>query len=202
MIYIIKTESTPSFIKVGYTKEDIQDRLSKIQVGCPHQITLLATSDGEMDYEKSIHKELDDHRVRGEWFKWNNEVEKVLINLGFQIVSNMKVKRGRQSKKSFVETRFRERNFPNIPRPVLLSEFCEIHGLSEDEVASFETEKTSFFIALASPFEIFQKSGHTVSSKNTDDTNEYRFIIPRKLYNLNRHYEIMEKISRSLAIKS
>ncbi len=69
MIYAIKAIGTP-FIKFGVTRGDqIGKRLAELQVGCPHELALLAISDWPDTTERQIHWYLAPLLERGEWFR-------------------------------------------------------------------------------------------------------------------------------------
>ncbi len=66
-IYFLQMERS-GFIKIGYTATDAAKRMAQLQTGQPDRIKLLGTMPGTMDDEKSIHRELSEYRVNGEWF--------------------------------------------------------------------------------------------------------------------------------------
>ena len=70
MIYVIRAEGT-DFVKVGYAKNSVYLRLSELQIGCPHVLTLVAMNNGNLTLERQLHRKLKASglHVRGEWFK-------------------------------------------------------------------------------------------------------------------------------------
>jgi hypothetical protein len=62
------------FIKIGWSKTDPQGRLDCMQVGCPHELRLLATVPGSCTEERRWHLRFDWLRVRGEWFEPDDEL--------------------------------------------------------------------------------------------------------------------------------
>lgn len=68
MIYFIVAEETNS-VKIGYTGGDPLDRLSDLQTGNHHKLSLIATAEGDRDFEKRLHERFASDRVQGEWFK-------------------------------------------------------------------------------------------------------------------------------------
>jgi len=63
MIYVLEILNQ-KYIKIGYTKDDIEKRISSLQTGNPFEIKLLFTVDGSILQEKTIHKALDDAMFR------------------------------------------------------------------------------------------------------------------------------------------
>lgn len=72
MIYFIKGGK---FTKIGYTGSDVEGRIASLQTGCPYNIELLGVIDGDVELERSLHKQLEKYRVRGEWFDLPDSVE-------------------------------------------------------------------------------------------------------------------------------
>ena len=68
MIYFI-TDVT--YIKIGYTKNDIQKRLKQLQTSNAKKLYLLGWMEGNMVDEKRLHTIFGKYKVRynGEWFK-------------------------------------------------------------------------------------------------------------------------------------
>jgi len=65
-VYFISAAGGP--IKIGYTN-DIQERLTRLQVSNHKEIRLLLKMPGTRETEAAIHRLFDAHRIRGEWFK-------------------------------------------------------------------------------------------------------------------------------------
>jgi len=76
VIYFIGTEDGHS-IKIGYA-DDPRARLDTLQTGCPQRLALLAYMDGGPHEERALHKRLAAHRIRGEWFKPNPELDEIM----------------------------------------------------------------------------------------------------------------------------
>lgn len=57
------------FVKVGFTKGDVSERIAKLQTGCPLPLQLIATGPGGRYMERSLHDLLKRFRVHGEWFR-------------------------------------------------------------------------------------------------------------------------------------
>ena len=79
--------SSDGFIKIGITS-DIVERLRNFQVCTPHELTVLASFDGDSYQEWEYHQRFADHRVRGEWFRSHPdilaEIERLLTILATQ----------------------------------------------------------------------------------------------------------------------
>lgn len=57
------------FIKIGFTRRHISERMAKLQTGCPLPLQLIATGPGGRFMEIRIHEILRGFRVHGEWFQ-------------------------------------------------------------------------------------------------------------------------------------
>lgn len=67
MIYFIQDEIDKS-IKIGYTSNNVDKRLSAIQISNPRRIILLCIEDGDVFKEKELHKLFSEYKIHGEWF--------------------------------------------------------------------------------------------------------------------------------------
>lgn len=67
MVYCMESEG---FYKIGVTRYGIRKRLQSIQTGNPFEVKLLwAKRTNNMGkYERTIHQQLKDSHVRGEWY--------------------------------------------------------------------------------------------------------------------------------------
>jgi hypothetical protein len=68
-VYFIGIEGS-NLVKIGYTSNSPQKRLSNLQVGSPHKLYLirhLSVLD-PVEAERVIHKDLQQYRKQGEWF--------------------------------------------------------------------------------------------------------------------------------------
>ena len=65
-VYAIHAVGTES-VKIG-TANRPESRLRELQVGCPHELRIIATAQGGMPFERILHKFLRKARVRGEWY--------------------------------------------------------------------------------------------------------------------------------------
>lgn len=77
MIYVIHASGT-RFVKIGKADNPLK-RIGELQVGCPHELCILAMADWCDDLEISIHRVLVNDWVRGEWFEMSDNVS-ILVN--------------------------------------------------------------------------------------------------------------------------
>lgn len=54
-------------IKIGYSA-DLKGRMSTLATSAPDRLTLITTIEGSQQFERAIHKHLDEYRIKGEWF--------------------------------------------------------------------------------------------------------------------------------------
>ena len=78
-IYFILNKELNS-IKIGYTA-DIIKRFDNLQTGNSSTLILLGKIMGGFKLETHIHKILKEFRIRGEWYKYNKEVEEYVNKL-------------------------------------------------------------------------------------------------------------------------
>lgn len=76
MIYFALDKAAGT-IKIGYSATP-PSRLSNLQVGNSNELVILGTIEGERDKEKVIHGELDEHHVRGDWFRTNPDIARYI----------------------------------------------------------------------------------------------------------------------------
>lgn len=79
VVYMVGTEGDP-YIKVGYASE-LSSRMVNMQVGSPRKLIILAVFAGDLKAEAALHRELQDHHVRGEWFEYE-EAKALALRLG------------------------------------------------------------------------------------------------------------------------
>lgn len=72
-IYFVKSTYNHE-IKIGFTSGDVFKRLSSLQTSHPYQLELLTTIPGDTVFEKSLHKQFEQYRLKGEWFKPHPEL--------------------------------------------------------------------------------------------------------------------------------
>lgn len=80
-LYLIRC-SNSNFYKVG-SSENPEDRLRKLQVGCPYPLSLIYKHPFKKAHkiEKFLHKKYSDKRKTGEWFELSGTKSVNLIRL-------------------------------------------------------------------------------------------------------------------------
>lgn len=80
MIYFIY-DSTNNAVKIGKTSDDgVYTRLSMLQIGNPTELKLLGVMPGYTEEEEMLHEQFNTYRIRGEWFKYINEVKEFILS--------------------------------------------------------------------------------------------------------------------------
>jgi len=72
-LYIMQAHGSGA-IKIGRTN-DVGRRLSELQTSNPAEIRILIVLEGQGNRERSLHRRLVDHRLRGEWFSYEGLAE-------------------------------------------------------------------------------------------------------------------------------
>ena len=80
MIYFISDGNT--FIKIGYTVNDVMSRLSSLQVGNPKELKIEMVIEGSEADEKALHDRFASYRYRGEWFYFVQEIKGYMMGEG------------------------------------------------------------------------------------------------------------------------
>lgn len=75
MIYFIRSGKS-DYVKIGYCSGEPKHRLSRLQIGNPEKLQLLAVAPGERWDEERWHCDFRHLRVRGEWFRWEADLQK------------------------------------------------------------------------------------------------------------------------------
>jgi len=66
-------------VKVGWAR-DPRARRKELQVASPYPLKLVGAKPGTVRDERSIHYDLSETRLRGEWFKRSDELEELIKN--------------------------------------------------------------------------------------------------------------------------
>lgn len=77
-VYAIRSEC--GLVKIGWSSDPIR-RLSKIQSDTPNKCVLVGAYVGGRDLEAEIHDQLRPWRVRGEWFRNDGGVSRMLASM-------------------------------------------------------------------------------------------------------------------------
>jgi hypothetical protein len=57
------------YVKIGFTKGIIDERIAALQTGCPEKIEVYAVLDGSPSYEARLHRRFASCGTQGEWFR-------------------------------------------------------------------------------------------------------------------------------------
>jgi hypothetical protein len=88
MIYLIYNTENKA-VKIGYSNNP-QKRLVSLQTSNSSKLMLIHTEEGDIIKEKLIHYELNDARLSGEWFIYDN-VKDRLLDLLYNFSGNIEV---------------------------------------------------------------------------------------------------------------
>ena len=72
MIYFVRSYN--QHIKIGYSN-DPEYRVKSLQTGCPTKLHLQAIMNGNSQTESGLHELFAHLRVRGEWFRYTEELK-------------------------------------------------------------------------------------------------------------------------------
>ena len=72
-VYFLRERRKNGFIKIGSTT-GLPARIRTLQQGNPHELKIIATIPGCYNVEKTIRKNLEAFKFRGEWFEPADEV--------------------------------------------------------------------------------------------------------------------------------
>ncbi len=73
-LYFIKCGD---YVKIG-TSRSVKDRIDQLQTGNPQEIEVLAVFEEQAFREYAIHKTFVHLNIRGEWFRYTEEIENYL----------------------------------------------------------------------------------------------------------------------------
>ena len=80
MIYLVNAENTDLY-KIGYTSVGAETRLKALQTGSPYKLNIIKQADGSISKEKYIQNWFYYKKTRGEWFKFNDDDVKNVIDM-------------------------------------------------------------------------------------------------------------------------
>lgn len=84
MIYFIHALGT-GFVKIGRCKDSPARRMKSHQIGCPHELRLVATCDGNAKTERALHERFAKSHERGEWFRLDQELVDFIESAGLSV---------------------------------------------------------------------------------------------------------------------
>ncbi len=76
-IYIIEDKQSKAF-KVGIAKNP-NARLTELQVGNPHKLTLTEVKPGKLKDEQKLQNTFESSRLNGEWFRFYESGDEILV---------------------------------------------------------------------------------------------------------------------------
>lgn len=68
-------------IKIGFSV-DVDFRVGQLQTGSPVELRLIGCVQGDRELERSLHVELAEHHIRGEWFRPTVAVRDAMRRIG------------------------------------------------------------------------------------------------------------------------
>lgn len=71
-VYLIGSKAA-GILKIGFTT-DIKKRFQDLQQNNPYDLEILKVKKGSLDTERILLKKFKHLKLRGEWFKWDNEI--------------------------------------------------------------------------------------------------------------------------------
>lgn len=77
-VYFIGLDGNDSVVKIGRTSKSIVDRISSLQTAHYETLVLLAAMQMPAQAEKWVHHALKDCRIRGEWFRRTDKVNRII----------------------------------------------------------------------------------------------------------------------------
>jgi predicted ATPase len=79
-IYFIATDALDA-VKIGHTLGPVSERYRVLQTACPLQLKILVSTDGSVRDERDLHARFADLRIRGEWFRREGGLQRLLAQL-------------------------------------------------------------------------------------------------------------------------
>lgn len=64
-------------VKIG-TASNVGKRLQALQIGNPRQLICIKQVPGDAEVEKLIHEAYADYRIRGEWYRYESEMKRLI----------------------------------------------------------------------------------------------------------------------------
>lgn len=128
MIYFIKHTE---YVKIGYTN-NIQDRLSQLQVSCPVKLSVLGLVEGTMDDEFLYHLKFKYLHSSGEWFKHTSELDEFIDTLSKDLMWKYGFEQHTSSPIGVIKS-------CRLEKQLSLEELGEKLGVSKQAVLDMET---------------------------------------------------------------
>jgi T5orf172 domain len=79
MVYFILAHKTQR-LKIGYSEDGkVDERFHYLRRDNADDLELLGRVPGDLEYETSLHAEIEPYRIHNEWFDWTAEEVKNLV---------------------------------------------------------------------------------------------------------------------------
>lgn len=80
-VYFAYCQGYVSYVKIGFCTVSPQSRIAALQTGCPDRIRLIGWFDETTQrFERRVHEEFKEFRIRGEWFFYDELILEYLVN--------------------------------------------------------------------------------------------------------------------------
>ena len=79
-IYFLLAENIDA-IKIGFTRNDIKERMRHYSCHSPYDFDLLKIIEGTMLEEAALHKRFVKYKIRSEWFVYSDEIKEFIDKL-------------------------------------------------------------------------------------------------------------------------
>jgi hypothetical protein len=181
MIYVLKTRGlNPPLIKIGTARKSMTDRIKSLQTGCPHILDLVYAKNGGLKEERALHLKLKEHRVTGEWFRWNSDTMKELgLKDNCKPIDPANPESFLTPRQKQINYLFRRGNYINSLHPQTFELFLSRHQYKKEEFFDFPKRKRKFHLVLSNAKEIRSYFGSLESCLNDkDEEKEQYFIMP------------------------
>jgi hypothetical protein len=82
VVYFVAAGNPPEAIKIGRSC-DVTLRVGSIQTGNHLPVRLLGVVPGGLDLERALHRRFAHLQLQGEWFRWDDEIARVVADVPF-----------------------------------------------------------------------------------------------------------------------
>lgn len=83
-VYFIQANAPSGPVKIGYTGRRVSQRLAEGQTFAPEELTVLVEAPGTTADEAKLHRLFAHQRVRGEWFRYEGELQELVMMLALE----------------------------------------------------------------------------------------------------------------------
>lgn len=80
-VYVIQAGGKDGPVKIGWSTESPAWRRDVLQIGNHLELKILTTISAKRSLERELHAELKAHRIRGEWFTFNEAVRAAITRI-------------------------------------------------------------------------------------------------------------------------